>query len=246
MYYKYNNIKLYYEKYGNKKKYLLILPGWGNTRPTFYNIINFLKNIYTIYIIDYPGFGNSPIINNNLTIYDYADLIKNFIKDNNIDNPSIIAHSFGGRIASILIGKEKIEVDKLILFDVAGIKHKKSFKLYLKEKIYKFINKITRNRYKEKLNKIFGSSDYKYLPKVMRNTFINIINEDLTKYYKLIKTNTLIIWGEKDQDTPLKDAVIINKLIRSSALIIYKKRGHFSYLEEIPLTNKILYYMLID
>ena len=80
----------------------------------------------------------------------------------------------------------------------------------------------------------------------MRNTFINIINEDLTKYYKLIKTNTLIIWGEKDQDTPLKDAVIINKLIRSSALIIYKKRGHFSYLEEIPLTNKILYYMLID
>ena len=62
----------------------------------------------------------------------------------------------------------------------------------------------------------------------------------------MIKTNTLIIWGEKDQDTPLKDAVIINKLIRSSALIIYKKRGHFSYLEEIPLTNKILYYMLID
>ena len=220
MYYNYKNIKLYYEKHGKKDKYLIILPGWGNTRPTFYNIINQFKKFYTIYIIDYPGFGNSPIINNNLTIYDYADLIKHFIKDNNIDNPSIIAHSFGGRIASILIGKEKLEVDKLILIDVAG--------------------------YKEKLNKIFGSTDYNNLPKCMRNTFKNIINEDLTKYYKSIKISTLIIWGEYDRDTPLKDGKILNKLIRNSALIIYKKRKHFSYLEEISLTNKILYYMLID
>ena len=246
MYYNYKNIKLYYEKHGKKDKYLIILPGWGNTRPTFYNIINQFKKFYTIYIIDYPGFGNSPIINNNLTIYDYADLIKHFIKDNNIDNPSIIAHSFGGRIASILIGKEKLEVDKLILIDVAGIKHRKSFKLYLKEKIYKFINKITKYKYKEKLNKIFGSTDYNNLPKCMRNTFKNIINEDLTKYYKSIKISTLIIWGEYDRDTPLKDGKKLNKLIRNSALIIYKKRKHFSYLEEISLTNKILYYMLIN
>ena len=32
MYYKYNNISMYYEKHGEKnKKSILILPGWGDS-----------------------------------------------------------------------------------------------------------------------------------------------------------------------------------------------------------------------
>ena len=102
MYYKYNNTTLFYEKYGNTNKDILILPGWGDTRKTFTNIINNINN-HNIYIFDYPGFGNSPPLEKEYTIYDYAKLILNFIKDNKINNPIIIAHSFGGRIASILI-----------------------------------------------------------------------------------------------------------------------------------------------
>ena len=59
MYYENGSFKLYYEKYGNEKESILILPGWGDTRKTFYNIISHLKDKYKIYIIDYPGFGNS-------------------------------------------------------------------------------------------------------------------------------------------------------------------------------------------
>ena len=121
MYYKYHGINIYYEKYGNSKKTILILPGWGNTRNTFYDIINFFKNYYTLYIVDYPGFGNSPILNKDLTIYDYAKIIYSFINEKNINNISIISHSFGGRIASILIGKHHLNIDKLILIDVAGV-----------------------------------------------------------------------------------------------------------------------------
>ena len=54
MYYIYNNIKIKYYKYGNKNKVILILPGWGNTTKTFYNIINHYNlqynfRIYSIY-----------------------------------------------------------------------------------------------------------------------------------------------------------------------------------------------------
>ena len=132
MYYKNNDILLYYEKHGNKKNSILILPGWGNTKNTFNSIINNLKKEYSVYIIDYPSFGNSPIPNKELTIYDYTELIHNFIKDNNIINPIIIAHSFGGRITSILIDKYNITNNKIILIDVAGIK-----------RIIKIINKYT-------------------------------------------------------------------------------------------------------
>ncbi len=244
MYIKFKKKNIYYEKYGDKNKYIFILPGWGNTRKTFLNMIESLKENYTIYILDYPNFGNSDTIDEELTIYDYVSIIEKIIKKEKIINPTIIAHSFGGRIASILIGKNKLKINKLILIDVAGIKRKKTLKVFIKEKIFKLINYLTKNKYKEKLTKIFASSDYKELPKTMRKTFQNIINEDLTKYYKEIENETLIIWGEKDIDTPLKDAKLLEKIIKNSALIIYKNKTHYSYLEEPYLTNKIIKILL--
>lgn len=245
MFFKHNDISIYYEVHGNKKDTILILPGWGNTRSSFYNLINYFKNNYTIYIIDYPSFGNSPIPNKELTIYDYADLIYHFIKKEKI-NPIIIAHSFGGRISSILIGKYNLKTEKLVLMDVAGIKRFNP-KIFIKQKIYKLLKKITyllpkikQEYFRNKLLLLFGSTDYQNIPVVMKKTFKNIINEDLKKYYKNITTNTLIIWGEKDIDTPLKDAYFLKKNIKDSGLIIYENSRHFSYLDKLYLTNLII------
>ena len=40
MYYNEEDISLYYEKYGSGEKTILILPGWGDNRKTFYNIMH--------------------------------------------------------------------------------------------------------------------------------------------------------------------------------------------------------------
>lgn len=244
--YKYKDIEIHYKTYGNSKKSIVILPGWGNTKDTFANIINLLKDKYKIYIVDYPFFGDSPIPNRELTIYDYSELIYNFIKHNHINNPIIIAHSFGGRISSILIGKYKLKVNKLILFDVAGIK-RFNLKLFIKKTIYKLLKKLTyllpkciQVNIRNKLLLKFSSNDYLNIPSIMKKTFQNIIKEDLRKYYKNINTETLIIWGDNDLDTPLKDGIYLNKIIKNSALIIYKNSNHFSYLDYPYLTNKIL------
>lgn len=247
MHIKISDISLYYEEYGNGKSTILILPGWGDTRKTFTSIINSLKDKFHIYIIDYPNFGNSSTITYEMTIYDYAKIIKMFIDKKKINNPIIIAHSFGGRITSLLSSYFHINIKKIILFDVAGIKRKKKLKIYLKEKIYKLLKiiirifpKKIRNLLKQKLLNAFASSDYKSIPDFLRKTFKNIINEDLKKYYKKINCETLIIWGKKDKDTPLKDAYLLNKLIKDSGLIIYKNASHYSYLDNSYDTLKIL------
>ena len=75
MYITYKNIKLYYDKIGNKKDVIVILPGWGNTKDTFKTMIDSLKDNYTIYIVDYPGFGKTPFPKKVLTMHDYTALI---------------------------------------------------------------------------------------------------------------------------------------------------------------------------
>lgn len=253
MYYNKEGYTLYYEKYGQGENKILILPGWGDTRKTFDCLINWLQEDFTIYIIDYPGFGNSPFPNHDLTIYDYTNIIRNFMTDTNIINPIIIAHSFGGRIATLLTGYYKEKIDKLIFIDIASIKRKKSIKVWLKEKTYKLLKLIKKilpkklkDKYHQKLLKLFGSKDYKSLPEQMLTTFRNVVNEDLRYYLPYIENETLLIWGEKDIDTPLKDAKLIQKKIKNSALIIYPNATHYSYLEYPILTYNIIEKFLLE
>ena len=248
MYLTLEDITIYYEQYGNNNKTILILPGWGNTRETFHHIINHFKKDYTIYILDYPALGNSPIPSKTLTIYDYTELIIKFMNHLNLNNPIIIAHSFGGRITTLLTGYYKIKIDKLILIDIAGIKPKKTLKKIIKEKTYKLLRIISKllpkkkQKYiQQKLLNLFASSDYNALPIQMKETFKNIVNEDLKKNFKNIQSEVLIIWGELDNDTPLKDAYTINKLIKNSGLIVLKKANHYSYLQNPILINNIIY-----
>ncbi len=242
-----NDFNIYYEKYGNGKSNVVILPGWGETRATFYHLIEVLKNYFTVYIIDYPGFGNSKFPNRDLNIYDYATMIQDFLTINSIDNPILIGHSFGGRIIILLAGMYKINIKKIILMDAAGIKHKKSLFSRIKQTIYKMLKKgglilprKIRKKYLDKLIKIFGSSDFKNLDPNIRKTFINIVNENLKHYLKDINTSTLLIWGENDLDTPISDGLIMEKEIEDSGLVTIHNAGHFPYLEYPNYINKII------
>jgi len=70
----------------------------------------------------------------------------------------------------------------------------------------------------------------------MKETFKNVIAEDLTPFLSQIKTPTLIIWGEKDKITPLSDGYKMNQEIKSSILKIIPKGIHnlpFQFPQEI-------------
>lgn len=249
MYLKIQSINIYYEKHGNKGQTILILPGWGDNRKTYSYLINYLKNYFTIYILDYPGFGNSTF-NKTLDIFDYTEIIKEFIIKLHLDNTILIGHSFGGRTISILTTKYNFNFKKIILMNVAGLKEY-NFKVYIKIFIYKILKKIKyllpnklKIKYQNYLFKKFSSNDYKVLPPNLYKTFQNIIKVNLKKYYKQIKNDTLIIWGVNDSITPIKMGYKLNKIIKNSYLIKLNNLHHFPYLENPYLVSNIIYHYL--
>ncbi len=253
MYFTYENITLYYEKFGNKEKNIIILPGWGETRNTFSYMIDFLKNYFTVYIVDYPGFGNSTFPKKDLTIYDYTNLIYEWIQNIKICDPILIGHSFGGRIIITLLGYYHYPFNNIILMNSAGIKPRRTIYKKIKTVTYKLLKKIKyiipkryRKKYQNYIFSIFASNDYRNLDPMMMQTFKNVVNEDLKPYLKYIKSKTLLIWGKNDEATPVKDGNIMNKLIPNSELIIIDKTTHFTYLEKPNLINSILYEQLKD
>ena len=247
MYLKYKDINLSYEKQGTGEKELVILPGWGDTKDTFSYLIQLLADYYTIYIVDYPGFGNTAFPNHDLTIYDYTDMIQEWLKSLSLKNPVLLGHSFGGRILITLVGYYGYNYPKIILMNAAGIKPKKTIRSRLRARCYKLLQKIAkivpkrwRKKYQQALFNHFSSADYRILPSKMQKTFQNIVGEDLKSYLPSIRSKTLLIWGNDDTSTPIEDAIIMKKEIKHATLYNFLNTGHFVYLEQLPKTLELI------
>ena len=50
---------------------ILLLHGWGSSNVVWRNIINYLKNRYTLYALDFPGCGESSMPKAPLDLNDY-------------------------------------------------------------------------------------------------------------------------------------------------------------------------------
>ncbi len=229
---------------------VLLLHGWGSNIKLFNGIIKNLSKTHTVYALDMPGFGESDEPKEAWNVDDYVDFVIKFINEMKITKLSLLGHSFGGRVIIKMVNRENLDfqIDKLILVDSAGIKPVSSNKKTFKGQLYKFLKKIVgskliRKIFPEALNKLkckFGSEDYKNATPIMRDTLVKVVNEDLKDLLPNIKNSTLLIWGDKDEATPISDAYTMNKLIKDSGIVTVEGAGHYSFLESPVLVNSVL------
>lgn len=226
---------MFYRKFGDSKKFIVFLHGWGSSGGVFAFLKDSLIDDFTLLFLDFPGFGKSEASQTPMTVSDYVKKLKELLDKFEIESLNIVAHSFGGRVAIkfLFYFQHNYKSVSLCLVDSAGIRPRRGLKYRLNIWRYKKLKaKVKRKpELKEKL-KDFGSEDYKALGDNMKQTFINVVNEDLTNYAKYIECNTLIVWGSKDRDTKPYMARKLNKLIKRSKLIFLKNAGHFSFVEK--------------
>ena len=231
------NIDINYIDYGKGKNALVFLHGWGQNIQMMKQVGDKLQKNNRIIIVDLPGFGESSEPDTIWTMYDYASCIHELLKDLKVDNPTLIGHSFGGKIS--LIYASKYKTDRLIVF---GSPFKKSIKkLSFKTRIFKLIKKIPFLKGLEKFaKKHIGSRDYKNASEFMRKILVEHVNLDITEDVRNIKCPTLIIWGTMDVEVPIEDAYELEKLIVDSAVIPYEGCSHYAYLERLGQTLSII------
>ena len=222
-----------------KGKPLVLLHGWGASLQSFQSILPELQKHYQVYAFDLPGFGATQIPTQDWCVDDYAAFTRAFFKKMEIKKTIFLGHSFGGRVLIKLASQEPDLFEKLILTGSAGIKpketiKKKSFKILAKTGKIIFnipgLNKL-KSKAKQKLCQAAGSTDY-LEAKEMQQTFLNVVNEDLISYLPEITVPTLLIWGENDAETPLKDGQKMHQLIPNSELNIIKSAGHYVFIDQ--------------
>ena len=214
--------------------------GYLSKKESFYYQIKFLSCYYRVTAPDLPGFGASAPITSAWSVGDYCDWLDKFIKTAGLNKPVIIAHSFGARVALKYLAAHPLAAEKLIITGGAGIVKPRSKEYLRRVKTYRFVKKIF-PRFAEKH---FGSTEYRTLPPVMRESYKKIVNEDLRDCAKEIRCKTLLLYGDGDTVTPAdEEGKLFNTLIPCSTLEICKG-SHFCFSENPVPFNDAVYKFL--
>ena len=232
---KIDNVEVNYIQYGEGSD-VLLLHGWGQNIQMMRPLGDNLCSNHRITIIDFPGFGESSEPPVAWSIRNYAVLVEKLVEKLNIKKPTVIGHSFGGRVAIYFSADNPI--DKLVLFGSPCMKEKEE--LTLSVRILKKIKKLPgMDKFGDFMKQYIGSPDYRAASPIMRQTLVNVVNEDLASFARRIEEPTLLIWGEHDEAVPVEEARELEKIMIDAALIVLPGT-HYAYLENLGQVINIL------
>ncbi len=230
-------------------KPMILLHGWGSSSNVMMPIAKQLKDIRTCYLIDFPGFGNSDEPPKAWDVDRYTDLVEAFILNQTEgydEAPDLLVHSYGGRVVLKLLTRPSInqKLGKVIITGGAGLKPRRKPKYYLKKvsaRLLKLPFQVLPGSLRERglshlrnstLWKMLGSSDYRQLSGVMRQTFVKSVSEHLDGLLPQIDREVLLVWGENDAATPLDQGIRMEKGLKNGVLIKMAGAGHYAFLDK--------------
>ena len=243
-------LKISYKFTGSGDTTAVILQGWGTSYPLYDVVAGSISSKYRVLQFDLPGFGSSHEPPESWTVDQFTDFFVKLMEALEIKKCVLIGHSYGGRMIIKLVARDNIpfEIEQIVLIDSAGVMPRRSFKQKVKVFRYKILKKILNlkpiylmfSELIELWKSTQGSEDYRNASPVMKGCLVKAVNEDLTHLFEKNKYDTLLIWGDKDDATPLSDAKTMEKLMPNAGLAVIPGTGHFSFAENVSMFTGIM------
>jgi pimeloyl-ACP methyl ester carboxylesterase len=250
---------LRYKVFG-KGKPLLLLHTFRNRLEYSNEVSNILKNKFSIYLVDLPGFGDSPINKStNYTQEFFTNSIVKFIKDLKIAEVTIAGESIGGILPVTISLQIPRLIKKIFLFNPydydsyfgEGIGRGNSFSKFI---MFNISIPFAGNFFASLENKIIlknimkgGFVDYDFpddylnllCSSVKKKNYVyhfrNVLSNfkswaNVKKDYHRVMTPTKLIYGSNDWANE-KNREESKKLLGLKKFEVIEQCGHFSFLE---------------
>lgn len=221
-YFKKDSISMRYFVIG-KGKPLLFLHGGGLEAMTYQDGLEILAKDFQVVAVDLPFFGESSTPQKIWDFSDFARFISDFLDYLNLDEITVIGHSFGGGVALHLSAINK-KVSKIILIDSTGIP--------LERSLFQILRSMRRRLFKSffifKNKKDVFAILISFFKMLFRNLFYlkriySSVRKSLSQEFKdfnKINQKTYIIWAKKDEVIPFEFANKLKRKIKNSEIIL--------------------------
>jgi pimeloyl-ACP methyl ester carboxylesterase len=220
---------------GDQNSQFIWAHGWGQDGTVFLSLAESMGRAGEHFLIDFPGFGESPPPPDSWGTAEYADAAAELLDSlPRAERRVWIGHSFGCRVGLQLAARHPAAVDGLFLAAAAGLPRRRSplarlgiatrIALYKSLRALPFTDQV-------RLRDRFGSADYQAAGK-MRPILTKVVNEDLSDIARKIALPTTLLYGAGDTETPPEIGQRLAALIPNANLVLLNDLDHYSILNE--------------
>jgi pimeloyl-ACP methyl ester carboxylesterase len=255
----YNNKSISY-KTGGAGKPVMLLHGFAETSSVWDHQFKKLKDSFLVIAPDLPGSGNSEMLEGNITIEDYANVIKTIADAESLGGKSkkfaLIGHSMGGYISLAFAEKFPEYLNGLGLFHSTAYAddiqkketRKKGIEFIKKNGAGAFLRTVVPNLFSEKTRKdkpalldslLNLSSNFSAVALIQCYEAM-IKRPDRTTTLKSFKHPVFFAIGKDDNAIALQSSLEQCYMPAISFIHILQHSGHMGMWEETETSNRIL------
>ncbi|MES2208215.1 MAG: alpha/beta hydrolase [Pseudomonadota bacterium] len=237
------NPELFYKysgKHSSTNTLIVWLHGWGQEHTSFLPLLQQCEEFGDHLLLDFAGFGHTPMPLATWNTEDYADHIHPLIDHyaQSYQYLIFIGHSFGCRVSIRYAQKYTTKLSGVVILAGAGLKRKLAWQTKIKRFFIKYtlalgkkIDALFPTKFADTIRKHFGSADYKSAG-ALRPIFNNVVSEDLSPLAKKMVVPTLLIYGEQDNQTPPEFGQRYHQMMPASQLYILAGVDHYTILNQ--------------
>ncbi|MEA2156602.1 MAG: hypothetical protein QOE11_2742 [Solirubrobacteraceae bacterium] len=244
---------------------LLLIHGLSGCWQNWLENIPFFARDNRVIAMDLPGFGESEMPAEPISMKGYAQTIDALMQELGIETAQIVGNSMGGFIGAELAIQHPARVERLVLVAAAGLsveyirtQRKHGLRHRAENVVFFYLGwlasqsaTVTRRRRLRSALLLIVAAHPQRLPPALTieqvagsgkpgfsDALEAMLDYPLRDRLEKIGCPTFIVWGDKDRLVPVRDAAIFEKLIPDARAIIYKDTGHITMMERPARFNK--------
>ncbi len=230
--------RLFGARWGDGPTAVLALHGWRRTHLDFARIFGAegTGDGRSAVAVDLPGFGSAPPPPEPWGTAEYAGLLVPLVDElaPGGGGLTVLGHSFGGRVALHLPQLAPGRVSRLVLTGVpllprddAPARPDAGFRLV--RRLHRM--GLVGEERMERARRTHGSADYRAAEGVMRQVFVRVVAERYAAILAGLDCPVDLVWGEDDDEVPLRVAREAAALVPSASLTVLPGVGHLTVTE---------------
>lgn len=248
-------------------KPVLLIHGLGTSSYTWRRVMPLLARRRRVIAVDLKGFGESDKpLDGKYSIFDQAELIRTFIRQENLRNLTIVGHSYGGGVALLLalrLAEEKDgRVERLALIDSVAYRQPVPFFFRVLQTpvvgevgfgltppevqaagalaiAYHDKGKLSADSVLTYARPLYTEGGRHALVRTVEQIVPERVDE-LEQHYRTLKMPALLVWCRQDRVVPLSYGARLNADLQNSRIEVIDECGHMPQEEKPEETARIL------
>jgi pimeloyl-ACP methyl ester carboxylesterase len=202
---------------------IVLLHGLAGSHRWWRYVIPQLARTHRVVVPELVGFGGSRPAPRQPDMREMAEIVNEWLLAQGLDRTDLVGHSMGGEIAIHLAASRPERIRRLVLVAAAGVPREISASAAAR-----LATELARLRAwgRRTFVATIAADSLRAGPFTLYRTLRHLLADDVRPLLPLVIQPTLIVWGEHDPITPLRDAHTLRNALPRARLFVVAGASH--------------------